>query len=478
MVQGVDGNWYGYFAEVDQAETADATATAGFGLDFGVFCDRNVTIHDGDDLPPVDFTDTNGVAFPFADGDEGATDNTVPADDTCGTAIVDGDVTVTPNNVVRESKDLSFNNAENVGQIGVASDAWPFIQLYNLSAGDNVIIKYNKGGGAQTTTLTFDTVDQFAGADLDRSVYPQRSQVHITVTDLWLNIDPTDEDSWTFGTNADNDLSTNYQVFDENGSSVGDTGANTDTDLADVLGLLMCEDNCVLAFNPDVQETGTLVATLQDNDDSNIDFTFGTTDSQVPIDFETGNSFLGGDMPITITEQGPNSGVFGTYDEGDVSVVIITDDALRGTSASIDYNETAQTILVGFDFATIDIQPIDDEWSSGEEIPVILVDGDANKNSRADEDLDLFNPDNEIIPALSTGSPFTIATGDEFFFIDDYNTGDDGVDATYQVGNPTAVVTAQVPSLFDTDATTGLAGAENASVDAFSARAILNLDEM
>ena len=80
----------------------------------------------------------------------------------------------------------------------------------------------------------------------------------------------------------------------------------------------------------------------------------------------------------------------------------------RGTSATIDYNETPATILVGFSFGSIDIQPIDDEWSSGEEIPVSLVDADANLNSRADEDLDFNNPDVALIPALQTGSPATL----------------------------------------------------------------------
>ena len=86
----------------------------------------------------------------------------------------------------------------------------------------------------------------------------------------------------------------------------------------------------------------------------------------------------------------------------------IASDAKRGTSASIDYNETPKTILVGFGFGTIDIQPTDNEWNSGEEIPVVLVDTDANLNSRVDEDLDLFNPDVPLIPALSTGTPFTV----------------------------------------------------------------------
>ena len=113
-------------------------------------------------------------------------------------------------------------------------------------------------------------------------------------------------------------------------------------------------------------------------------------------------------QPVTLTELMPNSGIFGTYDESDVSTIKITDDASRGTSGIIDYNESPLTVLVGFDFATIDIQPGDDEWNSGEEIPVVIVDGDANKNSRADEDLDLHDPLVTLIPSLSTGDPFTL----------------------------------------------------------------------
>ena len=61
---------------------------------------------------------------------------------------------------------------ERIGQIGISHDtAWPFIQLYPLNPTGNVIVQYNKGGGVQTTTLTFDTVDQFASAGLDRAVY-------------------------------------------------------------------------------------------------------------------------------------------------------------------------------------------------------------------------------------------------------------------------------------------------------------------
>ena len=42
-----------------------------------------------------------------------------------------------------------------------------------------------------------------------------------------------------------------------------------------------------------------------------------------------------------------------------------------------------------------------------EEIPVIIIDDDANKNSASDEDMEVHNP-NMIIPTLVIGSPVTL----------------------------------------------------------------------
>ncbi len=422
MVQAVDGNWYGYFADRAQALIADATAgtNTGFGLDFGGFCDNSLILTGSSGLAgTVNFPDTNGVFVRSTAGISsivatGASNGVSPAA-ACGTQAAG--VGTTPGmNVVREAKNINAGIASTVkaGQIGVDAEQWPFIQLYTLSAGGNVIVQYNKGGGAQSVSLTFDTVDQFASAALDRTVYPQGAQVHATITDLWLNIDPTDEDSWTFATIAGQDpnrttdtVSTNYQVFDENGSLAGDNTLNTDTNLLTAsLSNLMCEDNCRLLLNPDVQSKGNVV-TLQDNGDSSIELN-AVNVQQNPISWRTETNFLNATVPITITEQGPNTGVFGSYDESDTSNIVITDAAARGTSASLTYNEDSYTILVGHSYGTLDIQSIDDEWNSGEEIPVVLVDADANRNSRADEDLDLNVSTVKLIPSLSTGDPFSL----------------------------------------------------------------------
>ena len=163
---------------------------------------------------------------------------------------------------------------------------------------------------------------------------------------------------------------------------------------------------------------------------------------------------------------GPNSGVFSTYDESDNSNIITTGTAARGTSATIDYNETPTSIVVGFDFASIDIQPVDDEWSSGEEIPIVLVDGDANQNSRSDEDLDVNNPTVNLIPALQTGTPFTLAiSGDDLS--PPTTTTTTSINATY-----VATITESAVSAFEAY-TAGVAENATQDVEAFSDRAII-----
>ena len=481
MVQGVDGNWYGYFADRDQAQIADSTVganPAGSGLDFGTFC----SAASAGTYLGVTVTDTDGVAVPANVG--GGINGTNPAADitaTCdGSGSVGSGISVngTAMNVLREAKDVNAGSATvGVGQIGINSTStaiWPFIQLYELNPTGNVVVQYNKGGGAQSTTLTFDTVDQFAGASLDRTVYPKGAQIHATITDLWLNIDPTDEDSWTFGTNSANATSRGayYQVFNENGGS----GGNAIKISSSQRSALMCEDNCILNINPNVQSSTANVLTVQDNADSILVNGNGTSSTASPnnatnFHVAAATAALGeGSVPVTITEQGPNSGVFGTYDESDKSVLKITTDAKRGTSASIDYNETPVTILVGFGFASIDIQPIDDEWSSGEEIPVVIVDSDQNKNSRADEDLDLDNPNVTLIPALRTGDPFTIGEEDSTPSINIFNATRSVLFGSSTAGDM-AVGTQANYTL------TSFQGANNvsstAAVDAFSQRAIL-----
>ncbi len=394
MAQATDGNWYAYFADTDASLAADATQVegSGQGLDFGDACSNAST------SGAVTFTNTDGVWFPRNTGalQDGTFDNTCTA----------GGV-LTEQNVIRENKTINKDNhgGTDNGQIGWADFGWPVIQAYDLNPTGSVVVSYNKGGGTQSTTLTFDTVDQFADLEADRSVFPTGAQVHLTMTDVQLNIDPTDEDSWSWGTVSTNSTVI-YQLFDENGNPAAD-GTTGAVDLSANLGTdeFMFEDNGILLIDLDAQDVSNEVLRIIDNGDSN---TNGTATTEASTVGTAGGALVKGTQPVTFTELSTNSGVFSNYDDSDVSNLAIASDAARGTSATIDYNETPQTILVGFDFGTIDIQPVDDEWNSGEKITVVLVDGDANLNSRVDEDLDLNNPDVPLIPSLETGDPFTL----------------------------------------------------------------------
>ena len=473
MVQAVDGNWYGYFADKKQATFADYTAdngVVGQGLDFGTFCSSTSIYATG---LATSFTDTVGVAFPaiISNGVNGDAVNTAITN-TCADGIVTSNGTAM--NVLREAKTPNAGSSTvGVGQIGLNSTSngiWPFIQLYSLNPTGNVVVQYNKGGGAQSVSLTFDSVDQFAGASLDRTVYTRDSQVHVTITDLWLNIDPTDEDSWTFGTNSSyvaanvgatdaDGLSTNYQVFNENGGLAGANVANGIINISGNLTSMMIENNGKLILNADKQNSGTKVVTLQDTDDSVVECATPQNAATCDASNTAANGLGVNTLPITITEQGPNTGVFGTYDESDVSTVKITSAAKRGTSASIDYNEAPATVLVGFGFGTIDMQATDDEWNSGEEISVVLVDSDANKNSRADEDLDLFDPSVTLIPSLVTGDPFTIgetsnSTGAVAIYLDAAIDASTIVTGAYAPANMTVDSFSQIARI---DASTGAA---------------------
>ena len=418
MVQATDGNWYGYFADATQAQIADTIVadigTPGQGLDFGQFCDNGVIL-DGTGTSSVDFGETVGVALPYAATNslDGVIPTVAPL---CGT-LTDAAAT-NINNVVREAETPTPEaGSVNFGQIDINEAAWPFIQLYNLNPTGNVVVQYSPAGAVQTTTLTFDTAQDYASVELDRSVYGKGMEVHAIITDLWLNIDPTDEDSWTFGTNSGSSAAGSYyQVFDENGNGAGDAVPNGVIQLdSDDIDALMCDDNCVL-FLDIFSSAGTRVLEIQDNDDSDIVDSVG---NGLAEDFQTAGDLtaippvtpsLLGAVPVTVTEQGPNSGVFSTSDESDTSSIkIIGDGFVRGQAAEIDYNDSPVSILTGFIAGSVDIQPVDDEWSSGEEIPVVVDDHDLNLNSRADEDLDLFNPEIDHIPTLQTGDPITLA---------------------------------------------------------------------
>src|SRR3989304_8333664 len=248
MVQSTDGNWYAYFADLQNAQNADVLVTApGTSLDFGSGC----TAATADDVlvsGGLSFSDTEGVFFPGTIATGGA--------NPLGTCLT---TSVAPiiNNVIRENKTLTFGTGAILkGQIipdgATNSNLFPFIQLYSFTAGGDAKIVYNIGGGSpQTVTIEFDdALDDHAKMTKDRTNYPQGADVHIVISDNWLNVDPTDEDSWTFGSNSTNST-TVYQAFDENGAGAGANIAEGTPDIQANKTTLNAGDLGVLLITPD-----------------------------------------------------------------------------------------------------------------------------------------------------------------------------------------------------------------------------------
>ena len=331
-----DGNWYAYIA--DTAAVAEVNADS--GINFGAL-NACVNAADGSDSDFV-YCNITGVG----------TQN-VPA-----------------------AAKGPLNTAVDTDSIIAAGTNWPFIQTYPFS--DTIEIQYNKAGGTQITTLSFD--DNADGLSLDRSDYPLGATVHVTIGDHRLNIDPTSSDIWSW----------NMSSGDKYYGSILDSDDAVIADLALLKANTACGD-CSVSIDPNrLNPSGPDVLVVSEVDNRPLPATDGTWFTVREID-------------------GPNTAVFSATNLDEESILGISDaeNVKRGASAIITYDDDDTDVNVKHSEATIEIQSPDDVWTSGLAIPIVIVDGDVNKNSRDSNDVDLTDPDS-IIPTLVTGDPFTL----------------------------------------------------------------------
>lgn len=382
MVQSTDGNWYAYFANVDKAQSADSTVGLdGKGLDFGIFCNRNTS----PSVFGISLSDTDGFFVPRSD----CTGNPTALD---------------LNNVVRKSKSINTNPAVPTGQIGLDPIAWPLVQLFSFS--NNVIIQYNPAGEAQRVELQYDDIQNIS-IITDRELYPRNSEVFVTINDFQLNQDPTDEDSWTF--NVKSPVSTFYQAFDSNGqkSAAGTSGL---VNLIPHLSSLGFENNG--EFSMSLGSVVELKSNSNQNDETSID------DGTPPPTYA---------QIVTLVEQGPNSGIFESFDNSDQSTIGITPNAPRGEKGIISYNQDSVSILTGFITGSLSLVKPElkiennlQSLSPGTKYNLTLLDPDQNFNTGYPDDLNVFR-DSSLIPTLKIGSPATLEKSSNVIFYPNSN---------------------------------------------------------
>jgi hypothetical protein len=393
MVQGADGYWYAYIA--DTTDVAAAVTASNVNIDFGDLAADSAAIAGNFDSAATVYLNTE--------------------------TILGGTPTVT----------TAIGTTVTAGQNSVTAD-WPFIQTFDFTI-ETFEVKLEQAGADEIVVLTHDNddIDNFAGVELDRNAATNGAEVHLTITDQALNIDPTTEDVIVFNVDSGNEgvsfkMTSDYHqvatvAINAAGSGyavtnvvtitaadgtpatatvteVDTAGAVTELDLTtpgsgvlaavtggavtSVTGTGLTVDTTLTsdynAFSNGFDENGILLV----NYDANSSGTPVLTNS-ITADDKTADDYL------VFWESAENSGIFLNTDDDDNSNLNVSTDALRGTTATIDYNDSAQSFVVAHSFATIDMDAasVGDELNSGDEMTIVLYDQDLNLNTFKDEDL-------------------------------------------------------------------------------------------
>ena len=223
------------------------------------------------------------------------------------------------------------------------------IQVFEFDDGDSVDITADRD---ESVTLTYDDHSGAATVSVDRNDAPAGGQVHITISDLQLNLDPTADDAWEL--NADN-TATYVNVAAE------DVATNVAPGLPGTSGEL----------------------TVSVSKDGVIEYSNGA------------------DM-VRIDETGSNTGVFESQD-GDISEISVSEGASDGDTFTVGYADNDQQVIVN-DFSSTLALITDGAWSAGQTITVRLSSENLNLNTLVDDDM---TPGSDDLPVMTFGSPIT-----------------------------------------------------------------------
>ncbi len=331
-----------------------------------------VTVDD-EDLPMHHAGDGSWYGW-FMDKDRDANDDGDVLD------IVEGDYDYA--NKLSEFKQLNF--PENRGN--TAKIAPEFLYL-DLDYGEEIDVVYNKAGNPQTVTLTYDK-SKNNSIELDRDFYTPGAEVHVTITDHVLNIDPTSKDVWQFPTI---DSTSSTYPWMKVGEAMGR-----------------------LKLNPETNYVGMYATQLGCDDDCALRIPVGTTENVitfVPSSYTVAENYF--TNAVLFIETGPNTGVFELIsdrkdaNDNPANKIMIKSDAPRNTNTQIIYDQDNVAVNVRLTAATVNLDIEDGTWNSGEKIDLTVVDADQNKDSDAEDDQKVSDPMSRI-PTFITGDPHTL----------------------------------------------------------------------
>jgi hypothetical protein len=252
------------------------------------------------------------------------------------------------NNVVREARALSNGTTTDYyGNIALGPNLWPFIQLYDFTRYQSYDLVYERGGADETISLTYDRPagydtdgNKIKGLVFDKDHYGLNHEVGVTLYNNELNLDPTDEDSWSFGTLPTN-ATIYYQLFDENGDNdSAATRNNTQFDGFAASSAFGFNDGGVMKIDVNgPEDASTNVLYFQNNGDQKV--VCGTTTVGLCSSADINEA----DQAVTFTETGANTGTFTNWDDGLKTNMYINPSADRGTQAVFWLDDKEYSVL-------------------------------------------------------------------------------------------------------------------------------------
>jgi hypothetical protein len=381
--QATNGKWYAYFVDNSTSILMDRDGT---GMEFGVLCTKGLgsghsanIIASGTSVwaevnrsPGVESEAAAHLNLPHDGGAVGgncldADGGNTTMDDKVSTVAREkmSDAVLTGAPTISNHDDTAATAAGiDMGQRQHSLNAsgygtWPFIFLVEFD-GDN-IIEY----GSDSINMEYGNTDDETSIHIANLNPSDQVQMHVTITDPALNIDPTGVDIWEM--DLDGTAATPNVTFSNNGTS---NTAMTAAQLADN----GCIDNCKLTVNND-----------QYLDQS--------------------------DGLVVMTESAVNSAVFESFDINGDSNITTVDEATGDGKTVFSYGGDSLDVIITYNDATISMSTGEGgDWLAGQTATVTVVDPDLNKNPLDAEELSIGNS-THVIPTIKVGSPLTLAGG-------------------------------------------------------------------
>ena len=252
-------------------------------------------------------------------------------------------------------------------------EALTTIQTFDFTDDSNIDVVFDD----ETITLHYEEdLDGLATVSTDRAGVPIGGQVHVTISDFRLNLDPTEADVWYM--NASSSKAT-YGTTE--GTETIDSNALANTDAA----TLDADWNAIFGGKGGEFTLADPMAAISD------------------IDVTGDGGVDASDNIVRFEETGANTGVFESQNDDESNIVA---NGNENDDFTIEYADSdVQVFIEDFDSTLETIS--DGTWNSGDTITVRLSDENLNTNTLTDQDMELGD---DNLPILMFGDPITLAT--------------------------------------------------------------------